>query len=545
MFVIADIEWATNRTYRITPTQLSAVKVDENWNIVDSFSHFIRPQDNSFYNCTDVAYAGGKVTDFLYAKSAYEVLDEFSHWCTTEDTLLWWHKNSKNTFEKFNGIILHKYTFPKTVIANDYVYSFISSEIFKDGYSIYKIAQSLGVETDNTLEHYSKDDALVFLEILKAINKPQKAYLKPIEKIKRKDVFRKKELSNPYILDKSNRTLHSNTCDCIKEIGNDIIGYADLRSVLKKNYKICPCITEEYKKTIRQRALHIANTSQYNYIFLPHSNVFHKHSCKAFHNSTELHGTISYYGAIKTGRVPCKICNPKPYDKLKFVPETKKSAAIKKDLTKNIPVSKEERKALKAQNSAAKVRKEKLKKENLSEQEISDIYTLTQSGLAFWAGQGYQNFHLRGCSKLHGVSNLKGFKSYEKAVAAGYTPCKTCRPTKKHNLQLSIPINNERRHGEKIESITPLCKAEGFTFLRSNNNAFIETPVGKWQINLTSFPIKIFHINLIKTPEGTTYHEQPRRFLSFADTFEYIKRHDISLIKNPPKEIFHRTIIGF
>ena len=188
---------------------------------------------------------------------------------------------------------------------------------------------------------------------------------------------------------------------------------------------------------------------------------------------------------------------------------------------------------------------EKLKKENLSEQEISDIYTLTQSGLAFWAGQGYQNFHLRGCSKLNGVSNLKGFKSYEKAVAAGYTPCKTCRPTHKHNLQLSIPINNECRHGEKIEFIAPLCKAEGFTFLRSNNNAFIETPVGKWQINLASFPIKIFHINLIKTPEGTTYHEQPRRFLSFADTFEYIKRHDINLIKYPPKECFRHNIIGF
>ena len=545
MFVIADIEWATNRTYRITPTQLSAVKVDENWNIVDSFSHFIRPQDNSFYNCTDVAYAGGKVTDFLYAKSAYEVLNEFSHWCTADDTLLWWHKNSKNTFEKFNGIILHKYTFPKTVIANDYVYSFISSDFFKNGYSIYKIAQSLGIETDNMLEHYSKDDAIVFLEILKAVNKPQKEYLKSIEKIKRKEVSRKKELSSPYILDKNNGTLHSNTCDHIKDIGNDITGYSDLRNVLKKNYRICPCIADEYKKTINQRASHIANTSQYNYIFLPHSTVFHKYSCKAFHNSIDIHGTTSYFGAIKTGRTPCKICNPTPYDKLKFTPATKKSAAKKKEPIKNIPVSKEERKALKAQNTAAKAREEKLKKENLSEQELSDIYTLTQPGLAFWAGQGYQNFHLRGCSKLHGVSNLKGFKSYEKAVAAGYTPCKKCHPTSKHDAQLSIPITNERRHGEKIEVVAPLCKAEGFTFLRSSNNAFIETPVGKWQINLASFPIKVFHINLVKTPEATTYHEQPRRFLSFTDTFEYIKRHDISIIKKTPKENYQRRIIGF
>jgi hypothetical protein len=35
----------------------------------------------------------------------------------------------------------------------------------------------------------------------------------------------------------------------------------------------------------------------------------------------------------------------------------------------------------------------------------------------------------------------------------------------------------------------------------------------------------------VKTPGVKKYHEQPRIFLSFIDTFDYIKRHDDELEK--------------
>ena len=50
MFVLADMEWMTNENGHFSPTQIAAVKVDENWNEVDTFSSFIRPRDTAFHD---------------------------------------------------------------------------------------------------------------------------------------------------------------------------------------------------------------------------------------------------------------------------------------------------------------------------------------------------------------------------------------------------------------------------------------------------------------------------------------------------------------
>jgi hypothetical protein len=39
-------------------------------------------------------------------------------------------------------------------------------------------------------------------------------------------------------------------------------------------------------------------------------------------------------------------------------------------------------------------------------------------------------------------------------------------------------------------------------------------------------PVRLEHINLVATPGATSYHEQPRLFLSFRDAFDYSVRHD-------------------
>ena len=66
MYIIADIEWVQNKENKQSPTQLSAVRVDNEWNIKDEFSSYIRPMDASFHDWKHVAYAGGKPDDFLY-----------------------------------------------------------------------------------------------------------------------------------------------------------------------------------------------------------------------------------------------------------------------------------------------------------------------------------------------------------------------------------------------------------------------------------------------------------------------------------------------
>ena len=50
-------------------------------------------------------------------------------------------------------------------------------------------------------------------------------------------------------------------------------------------------------------------------------------------------------------------------------------------------------------------------------------------------------------------------------------------------------------------------------------------------IHIFTHPIIVDHINYVKEPKNSEkYHRQHRLFLSFSDTFEYIKRHDMTLI---------------
>lgn len=45
-------------------------------------------------------------------------------------------------------------------------------------------------------------------------------------------------------------------------------------------------------------------------------------------------------------------------------------------------------------------------------------------------------------------------------------------------------------------------------------------------------PVRLEHINLVSQPQNTKkYHVQPRLFLSLKDTFDYIMRHDSTLMK--------------
>ena len=38
MYIIADVEWVQNEQNKQSPTQLAAVRVDDEWNIIDDFT---------------------------------------------------------------------------------------------------------------------------------------------------------------------------------------------------------------------------------------------------------------------------------------------------------------------------------------------------------------------------------------------------------------------------------------------------------------------------------------------------------------------------
>ena len=106
MYVIADIEWVQNKLNKQSPSQLSAVRVDEQWNVVDDFSSFIRPMNASFHDWKHVAYYGGTPEDFLYARGCHAVLDAFEKWLGEDDIICWWFKPSADLYAMLGKIVL-------------------------------------------------------------------------------------------------------------------------------------------------------------------------------------------------------------------------------------------------------------------------------------------------------------------------------------------------------------------------------------------------------------------------------------------------------
>ena len=526
MFVLTDIEWMTNTAGHFSPTQLAAIKVDAEWNEVDRFASFIRPRDSEFHDWKHVAYTGGTATEFLHARNAHNVLQSFLEWLAKDDIILWWYDESDTVLKKLVSLIFKTKLSNKTVAINEYVYSFLAGQQNSRG-NAYKIAQARGIETNADQMHYAMNDAIVMRKLMKKIGYPQADLLKPVVREKKEWYPSEQSKELPYQYDPKTNTVHYKDCPELLISGAITKGYETWKTPLKKGYKPCDCCKEEYQKAFRERNLDTLERTQYTYVYAPNSKIFHRYSCGIMLSAKSILGTRKYETVIRTGRTSCKICNPTPGDIYRPLPAQLKIARLQKNTKKM--VAKEDAKAILRQKVAAEERYRRLKDDSLSQQERNDIFTLTQPRFAFWVGQGYQTFHLRTCPKLQEVSNLRGFGTYKEATRAGYTPCRKCRPTAKYDIKVSIPITNRVREDEKVEDLEAMCLEAGYAHHREGAYLYLETPVGKWRVNVSESPVKLDHINLVKTPGARKYHEQPRIFLSFIDTFDYIKRHDEEL----------------
>lgn len=524
MFVIADFEWITNAAGHHSPTQLAAIRVDDEWNEVSVFKALIRPRDSEFHDWSHVAYTGGTATDFLHARNAHNVFSDFEEWLSDDDILLWWYSESEMLFKKLVSLILKVKENHKAVSINEYVYSFLDGEKCSRG-NAYRIAEARGVKFRDSLKHSSINDCNVIMGLMAAIKYPQEKLLCPVERKPKETASHPTNAILPYQYDTVGGLIHKLGCEHIG--AGTTIGYPNFKTPLRKGYKPCECCKQEYQAAVRERNYDIISRTQYTYIFSPDSKVYHKYTCGLMLGAKVIKGTRTYEAVAATNRTPCKLCNPTPNDTYRPLPPALKVARLQKKKLPSIP--KEAAKAIKRQRVASQERYSKLKDKTLSQEERDDVFTLTQPEFAFFVSKGYQTFHLRSCNRLKELSNIKGFKTYNDAVRAGYTPCKRCKPTPKQDVKVSIPIKNRIRADETITDLETLCRDAGYSFSQTGPDFIIVTPVGKWSIDVSSSPLAVKHINLAVNPNTKTYHKQPRAFLSFIDVFDYIKRHDSEL----------------
>lgn len=528
MFVIADLEWVTDDKGHYEPTQLSAIKVNEDWDAIDFFSSFIKPRNMAKCDWSHPAYTGGNCDDFANAKSAYNVLNSFNEWLRNDDVILWWNYEARVVFRQLEFCLFKKPQTQKSVILDNLVHSYLKGQFSSTG-SPYKIAAARDIKVNVNLQHYSPNDVRVLRELMQTISFPQNVLLNQSE-IKNARLENNSNL--PYQYHKETNTIHKRNCELITAQNLVTFGYHNLKTSINQSHKFCDCCKQDYKKALIEYNKNFIEKAGFNYIFSPGSKIYHKPTCSIGIAMKNIMGIKKFKSVVKSGRRPCEFCKPSSEDEHRRM-NTKDKILRLQTKTANMP-PKEDVKAIIRQKIAVEERQRRLLDDELTETEKADIYTLTQPRFAFWVGQGYRNFHTYHCHKLKGLSNLRGFSTYKEAVNAGFTPCKHCKPTKKDDATISIPITNCVRKDEKIDDIIPLCEEAGFTWYKKDEFFYIETSVGKWKIIINSSPVKLEHINLVKTPNEYYYHEQPRKFLSYADVVEYIKRHDGKLMKKPP-----------
>lgn len=545
MLVIMDLEWIEAKGKKAIPTQIAAIRVDKQWNVVDRYSSLIKPFDLSNVDWKHVAYTGAPPIAFVGAKGAHRVLSEITEWLQPSDEVCWWHDEAPRNYKNLLRAILKQ-----NEQRNHRVIGSIACNLFTDGLlnigSPYALMRARGIPAPKP-KHHSENDVEAIRLLLSATAISQEDLLAgtpgPIKKVS-KGVASKAETNVfrpglfPFWVDLETNIIHNESCPIIAQ-SQHARGYGTLKNALKHHLKHCACCRTEYRKAVVERNLDIINRSQYNYVYMSNSNVFHMYNCRMIHSASRgtLLGTINYDACLATGRVPCRVCNPTPYAEKRPLQVQENNNRPVKTFTParfydgaNRAMNKDEKRAYTRYSSALKERSSLPSSVHLDPSERKDFLTLTQSNYAFWAGRGYSTFHRRNCPKLNGLTDILGFALYEDAVRRGLSPCKHCKPKQKEGIHISIPISSHVRRGETPEMLDSLCDIAGYKHEYADPYYYITTPIGKWRLEVHARPVKLDHINLVRAPiEWEHYHQQPRIFLSLSDTFSYIDQHDRTL----------------
>ncbi len=516
MYVLADIEWVTNSKGFICPTQLSAIKADEDWNMQYSFYSRIRPLDDSFEIEKHMAFSGAGLEVFRIADSARKVFTEFEQWLDENDIVCWWECNSDETFSKLFNIILKRDFMNKTLCLKPYVeYALAPSGLTYKG-NPYSLAQCRKINVP-LMQHHAYNDVKTLLSLLRETGFDRDLLSSaplPVPK-----EYMPKTIRARYSFNRVTEILHMSSCPNAGE-KRDLSGIKDLRTAVKKKYTPCDCCKDEYEKEEKDYRQWKIEQSGCNFIYLKDSDVFHSKDCRFATCKDDICFSNSYKRLVNKGRRPCKICSPEPvYDE-------------SDGMQREDPLPKEQLNAVARFNRSTKLRNLLLDAAD-NETQRKDAFTLTKTANVFFAGRGYSDFHLASCPKMNGLSEISGFSKFSDALKAGYTPCKHCRPTAKQDAVYSVPFYSKPVNNESVDEIETVCAECGFSFSKHEDYVRVETPVGIWKAFVRRKPVVLEHINLAMQPENRfDFHKQPMMLLSFIDTIQYIKKHDYKLMQN-------------
>lgn len=327
-----------------------------------------------------------------------------------------------------------------------------------------------------------------------------------------------------YLVYSGSNVFHNEGCALLPYNGEPSY-YKNIDRLIKHGYRPCQCVRQEYSEALEKRNRSIILRMKYKYIFVPNSKVFHTTQCSSMRTAVKISGSYYYRACLLGGRRPCRKCNP--VDEENSGNEIRDEVAMSADDAMRMRT---EERAIKRHRQAVLARTALENNIYLPVDKKEDLYKLSSSSYAFFASKGYKTFHLRNCKKTANLKSIEGFSTYESACNAGYKPCRYCKPSDKHNVELSLPIYTTERKDESISALIDFCQANDYVYSENGEYIYVETRVGIWRMKPNKSPYKLEHINLVKTPNNREiFHQQPRLFLSMTDALYYIKRHDEAL----------------
>jgi len=410
--------------------------------------------------------------------------------------------------------------------------------------------------------HDSRNDVRMFQSLLKHVGFQSELLYTAIP-AKTQVYSTKQDYLLPYQLDVERNIVHKKGCSVLSKAAS-VKGGSKLENFIKSRATPCPlCCKSEWMETLHVRNRDIMERSECHFFFLPTGRACHKPTCCIIQNAIDPpRGVMYYHTAVAAGYSPCKRCLPTPDEPQGRTSKPPIQASKKRERTanlfvsrakpgkrakpaydqpldtttplkpaiQNISLTRAEQQAIKRHEQASKERRTQ-KEKVLDSQKSADFYTLTATRYAFWAARGYSNFHKRSCSRLNGLKDLTGFARFSDAIRAGYQPCRQCRPTEKDDAVLSIPLYNQIRNEETINDIIVLCRKKGYRCSYDHPEMIIETPVGRWIMNVVKRPVFVEHQHKELSASGpSALHWQHRMFLSLTDVVLYIEKHDGKLM---------------
>lgn len=250
MIVLLDLEWIDDGEKHLT--QLSALRVDNEWTPLDRLDILVNPGAGFYANDKHMAFGGLDIESFKHGVSAKDCIKAFVQWLNPSDDIWVWARSNG----KCLATLLKSYNLT------------IDNKIYRTAKSARKAL--LGKEPEQ-LSPYQ-----LLFKLNETPPSPEHCSVNDVEAMRL--LFKRTNISQ----------LISTQKLAITEVQHSMDGRAVNADLIER--------------------------TGYNYIFLKGSDVFHRRDCKLCLNAKSadsILGSVHYKTAAKNRR-PCKLCKPQP-----------------------------------------------------------------------------------------------------------------------------------------------------------------------------------------------------------------------------------------